>query len=471
MSPAFRAFVSHALARLSRIVGRVLTVSLLAHIHFVVFTPVAIFLRVVRRDPVSSRPDKRRTSYWQPIPQLAGLELHRRQFSMERAGVTRRGLVGSLWLMIMFSCTLVVANTIVGSYLRSSGPPAPIPPPDLPALAASSSWFPQYAAEFKSSVFQGFEPFVAWRRHDFAGTYITIKDGLRQTYKPAELSHRRGIKVGVFGGSTTWGVGSRNEHTWPSELARVAEEAGIVLDVTNYGESGYAEWQEVILLTQVLTGAKLSYQRPDLVIFYDGFNEVWTQLEAEEPIDRPTHFNDDGIDHILRTHNEIVPVLRANSAFHILKERLVGAPSDEAFGGELPKDKPIDFARPAAHQYNAASEAASRLCASYAIPIVHFWQPSSLTRTPLDPGEQRFVEGDFQNFVKQVFRETRLLLRPETIDISNVLDQVQGPLFIDQAHVNETGNRVIATAIFAKIRPALTELAARADISATAGAR
>ena len=50
----------------------------------------------------------------------------------------------------------------------------------------------------------------------------------------------------------------------------MSEEHGEPLDVRNYAESGWVNWQGIAYLTQRLADG----ERPDTVIFYSGVNET-----------------------------------------------------------------------------------------------------------------------------------------------------------------------------------------------------
>ena len=65
--------------------------------------------------------------------------------------------------------------------------------------------------------------------------------------------------VFLFGGSAAWGHGARDEGTIASWLAKVAEDHGEPLDVRNYAESGWVNWQGISCLTQRLAEG----ERPD----------------------------------------------------------------------------------------------------------------------------------------------------------------------------------------------------------------
>ena len=74
----------------------------------------------------------------------------------------------------------------------------------------------------------------------------------------------------MFGGSTMWGVGARDEGTIPSLLARDLTDRGINGRVKNFGEIGYVSSQQVIALMRELENGV----RPEIVIFYDGINDT-----------------------------------------------------------------------------------------------------------------------------------------------------------------------------------------------------
>ena len=72
----------------------------------------------------------------------------------------------------------------------------------------------------------------------------------------------------MFGGSTMWGAGARDDYTIPSFLSKMLTQAfpGRIR-VVNYGRSGFVSTQERILLFQALQHGC----RPQIAIFYPGF--------------------------------------------------------------------------------------------------------------------------------------------------------------------------------------------------------
>ncbi len=75
---------------------------------------------------------------------------------------------------------------------------------------------------------------------DWRSRYVNVVDGHRVTYEVDEPDQT----VWLFGGSTAYGLGQRDEHTIASNLVRQAEADGHRIEVVNFGVSGYVNVQE-----------------------------------------------------------------------------------------------------------------------------------------------------------------------------------------------------------------------------------
>lgn len=124
---------------------------------------------------------------------------------------------------------------------------------------------------------------------DWESRHTNIVDGARRTARPDCDCPR--VTVWLVGGSEVFGLGQRDGHTIASELAREGARRGLALDVHNLGVPGWTLWDEYRMLQQRLGEG----QRPDLVVFVDGFNDMaysMIQTVTRGPSwDRPV-FND-----------------------------------------------------------------------------------------------------------------------------------------------------------------------------------
>ncbi len=121
-----------------------------------------------------------------------------------------------------------------------------------------------------------YEPFVVWRSNPIINCdSITInEDGFRST--PEASSDPDAFSVLMLGGSAMWGVGVSDSCTIAAYFQRyLSELITRPVKVLNLAQSGHSSTQEVIELMLQLRNGSI----PDLVIFYDGFNDVWGAYE------------------------------------------------------------------------------------------------------------------------------------------------------------------------------------------------
>ena len=125
-----------------------------------------------------------------------------------------------------------------------------------------------------------YQPWSQYGPRVFSGKYLNVAlepNGLavrRTINSPATGKDQKIVKIYAFGGSTTFGSGVPDAHTWPSYLSQILndrarnENLDIRVEVTNYGRVGFYPTQELHLLLDILrTG-----QRPELIIFLEGVN-------------------------------------------------------------------------------------------------------------------------------------------------------------------------------------------------------
>ena len=114
-----------------------------------------------------------------------------------------------------------------------------------------------------------FAPYYCWRTKSLSGEFINISsEGIRKTVKNSAKGAK---KVFLFGGSTAWGIGAPDDSTIPSIMNK---RLGKDYNIINFGESGYVSTQELNYLLERLTNNDI----PDLVVFYDGINDIYAGI-------------------------------------------------------------------------------------------------------------------------------------------------------------------------------------------------
>jgi lysophospholipase L1-like esterase len=319
-------------------------------------------------------------------------------------------------------------------------------------------------------------PLRGWTFPDYSGRMVHLKNGVRRSYEPSAGAGTDPIDVFFFGGSTMFGAYQRDEHTIPSQFARLAEANGRAVRVVNYGAIGYGIWQELQLLEELLTRGDV----PDLVIFYDGANEQFIQARVG-PIATPTHLHANivqlgnlGAGERRSLLGDVYDWWADRSAAHRLFDQVKSLVTNE-------KDKPavnplqlalwapdqsaargVERGRDAVAIYQQALELVQHLAATYGFRAEFFWQPLLYTK-PVVEGEQDAltVFGATPEAWYAETAEARRHLKPPVIDLSDVLDDVDEPLFVDFDHTNERGAALITSAIYKDTSSTLNELSTR----------
>lgn len=330
---------------------------------------------------------------------------------------------------------------------------------------SDASWVDDYYREFEESNVTRWTPYVYWRRQPYQGRYINVDaNGLRRTWTCGQDGERTapGPNIFLFGGSTLWGVGARDDYTIASLLSEKLAEAGIECRVTNFGESGYVSSQEIIALIQELRKGNV----PDLVIFYDGVNDTYSAYQQQVAGLPQNEFNR------IREFNLSQPreywSLRRLCLFRsvdslavtrlargILRRAGAGDPASEAAAHWGAAENEIAGKEPLLAEvlavYRANVQFVKALGESYGFQSLFYWQPTIFDKKHLTVFEehQRQSVEPLEPFYQEV---SRLLRRAELQkaydgafhDVSGIFAEVREPLFIDWCHISEWGNGRIA---------------------------
>lgn len=313
------------------------------------------------------------------------------------------------------------------------------------AALADDEWFTDEDA-YNTAQGWALDPAAAWRPInpyrllDFRSKYLNVVDGERRSWSPPPCTCRR-ITVWMYGGSTTYGLNQRDEHTIASELARVGFRHGFSLEVHNRGANGHLHWMEAERFAWDLT----FQDPPDLVLFYDGVNEIWeaSALSEERSGDDRAMIDPTTRDLWRRAGGTGEPeVSRPPGA------RLERHPPVEMEIGEL-----VDTIL---RRYERARTLSRTTARAHGVPVRYLWQPSRFSR-PLVPDEPHYGT-DEENRGRLIHDLLRDRLPNDVIDVADALRSTQRPLFTDDVHHNEYASRLIAAAIFSAIRPDLDRI-------------
>jgi hypothetical protein len=346
--------------------------------------------------------------------------------------------------------------------------------PERAALAdayGGAVWSAEYFDEFRREVRVDWRPYVGWWQRPLRGAYVTLDErGLRPT--PGEHSAGADVmRIVCFGGSTMMGMGARDEHTIPAELARGLAERGRYVAVTNYGQLGHNNTQEVITLQQLLK----SGERIDVALFYDGINEM---ASAEQTGRADRLFNEArrraefNLLHPER-RRELIAAALISAAPRTLRRlrHLTGL----SLRGPLPEpeadlshvDIP-ELARNVLAAYAANLRLLRVLAREYRFHPLFFWQPVITTKQFKTSDERRWVNDYtsdptrrlllYDAIVNERRGHAELCGAADAIDLSGLFDDWEDPVYIDLYHLSEAGNRAVAEAMLPFVVAALERL-------------
>jgi lysophospholipase L1-like esterase len=499
-SPALSQRIEHVMARFGHWVGSVIGFVLLTIVNLFVFTPIAFFMWLFRHDTLAPGVRRDAPSFWHAH---TGRAFPKRQFTDERAlwapvGATRaprRPILRVATVVGVVSLILVAdlgAGWVYDEVSNETHGTAAVAddtfdPPNEPALR-DSPWAAEVLAE-QEELPGKVDPFLGYRMGSKASTYTNVVDGVRTSYQSKAPGQK--ISVWFFGASALFGSGQRDDHTIPSEFARLAEADGLPVEVRNYGRPAVSMWQELELFQQLVS----SGQRPDLVVFYDGFNDLAWQMNIElstEPTniyavrDTTTNVGAGGVDSATRittptstdggtTLDDVVDAYWDQSASHHVYDALhdLIAGDDEKqkvqFAKGVEQKDPAttpstehDAAQNAISIQSRAATLAAAVAESVGAQASFFWQPTVFTKRLL-PDEERYLSLDTYEPARwdPAVKEARSLLKSTPfVDVGDALDLATSPVFWDFVHTNEEGARLSAVALYSNLH---AQLEARAE--------
>jgi lysophospholipase L1-like esterase len=308
---------------------------------------------------------------------------------------------------------------------------------------ASIDWAEQHIRELDQAQMTpartDFKSFIGWRRKPFNGETINIGGpyAQRRTVNTATSDAR---KAYFFGGSTMWGTGANDEGTIPSQFAALTG-----MNTDNFGEAGYTAHHSLMLLIQLLQDG----HRPDLVVFYDGVNEVAIKCVTELTPD--SHMLEARIDSLLKEQatspasfaHYLAPVWYVAGRVKSVLTRNSGVARAEGFNCHVSPEKASRIADNVLQDWQMAK----RIVESYGIKFVGILQPAIyFSRTRRDHLADVFPLMQTQFLSVYPLIKQRIAEAGNFHDLTSVLD-FDEYFYIDFCHLSPNGNRRVAARI------------------------
>ena len=309
-------------------------------------------------------------------------------------------------------------------------------------------WHDQFGEEYETvQTSLEYSAYDLWQRNPFDGETINIReDGTRVTANTA-CDEADAYRIYMYGGSTLWGLGVADWMTIPSYLQDEINAAALdrPVCIVNQADLAMVNTQEMIRLIKQLQRGDV----PDLVIFYDGVNDVIAANQQNEPGLHRTYSNFNAVFATGVSH-PLVTLIRNSYTVRFIRALGGSAENDDEVATTTDE---VPLSQQVVDLYLENLRIINALGAEYGFEVIFFWQPVMIVGDkPLTEQEETMAEAPPDELV-QLFQETYAIVEETAPDIDNlyaitrVFDGVEDMLFIDYNHVSYVGNERIAQAM------------------------
>lgn len=303
-------------------------------------------------------------------------------------------------------------------------------------------WAQEHFADYAALDRSKYHSFYGWRMQEFRSETINIdSNGIRNTLVNSDDS--ADASIAFFGGSTIWGLGANDATTIPSYFA--SQNPGI--QVTNLGVPAFNAQQSLnLLIEQYVSGA-----RPDIVVFYDGVNDIWGKYRSE--LGFFSHVREVEIRTQLekKTNNPFLQIFTPSIELaERIKRKLLGRKEsrpNKAYDCESDPQKAEQVARALLLGWTVAKN----LVESHGGQFIAVLQPQVFESGASDSISQ--IKPGLAEQYAAVYPIIPLLLATEFqslqenfLDLRRSLDEIPN-VYIDWCHLSPNGNEIIARMI------------------------
>ncbi len=336
-----------------------------------------------------------------------------------------------------------------------------------------TSWGKEYWDEVHRSRTYEYFPFIEWRSKEFHGKYVNISaDGIRKTWNP-EFGNEKYKRVYVFGGSTAWGYGSRDDFTIPSLLSKRLNENKNEYLLVNYGETAYTLMQEIVYLTLQLKNG----ERPDYVIFYDGINQVApayrtgsagsiNNLPEMKAIFEKSRYNRkkyagnagliwEGLTGAIRDNSMIYQAFSQGLTHEVRNKEINRRKTSpvKIFAAASYSDDELNvLSEEIVSDYIRSVNHIKSLSKIYGFKYILLWQPVLFSKAFISPEEQTYRKAWENRQRRKLFEKTYKIMETKKIvhlyNLSTVFNGIKSTMFIDFMHITEQGNEIVVDKIY-----------------------
>ena len=322
-------------------------------------------------------------------------------------------------------------------------------------------WSDQYWREF-DSIERSYQPHTIWRRSEFSGRYINVNEnGLRATPQSDCTSAEK--TVFMFGGSAMWGEGAPDTETVPSYLLQeIKRKFGGNICIINFAESAWTSTQSLIALIAEIQKEHV----PDLVIFYDGVNDINAVFTSGKQF---THANlSEFTTRFERSEPFHARLVRNSQVIQLLYKYVVRQRLDSGQPALFFDKDAITLNEYITKTYIQNYQIVGALAEQYGFDYAFFWQPvigygekvlSPEESTMLQDANAIRIKLDEEAYSRMQFIHSMYdsiapsLERLEhAYNLSHLFDDKMQSTYIDFVHVTPEANQMVAAEMFDRLQ-------------------
>ncbi|GAA0729686.1 hypothetical protein GCM10009430_40070 [Aquimarina litoralis] len=305
------------------------------------------------------------------------------------------------------------------------------------------------------------DAYTGYRLKEMKAKHHSINNkGIRSTLNLNLKDSTSAIKIFCFGGSTMFGGGARDHYSIPSELSKLIYKSypELNIEITNFGCHGYTRAMENVQFLKEIAKNNI----PDIVIFYDGVNEIISAHQNNEAglptnaFNRKKEFNL-GYDY----KNRIRLFLKSSNVFRLTKTLRAKLSTGKFYPKLDPRSD--ELAKDVASSYTSYVKISKALDSSYDFITFNFLQPVIYSKSQLTEAEKILAKQ--QDYYENLYdlsydfiRKDSLMSKDSTfVDISNTFDNESNTIYVDFCHTGEYGNYVVAQKMMKYLKPVLNK--------------
>lgn len=317
-------------------------------------------------------------------------------------------------------------------------------PPPYQGAPYDVEWLVNEGKSVKSRA----SPDFGWLPEDHSGVYINIWNHERRTFPRVESPSRR---AWIFGGSTVIGAQVPDALTIPSFLQRGLPDT----EVHNLGATTVSAKHQLYKLENMTAAAA-----GDIVVFYDGANDVIQSLYYQNPLGTMIDENHKAIES-LSAHEKAIWYLYHNLKDYSAFARRFLNPVKPVYYQVSITDSMLEQLE---EHYLSILKRADAFARARSMTFFHFLQPTLYTVSRHTEYETALAANGWlypQN-LREVYAAGYPALRRasqranalgiNSADLSSALDGRQREVFLDYCHITEHGNELVANAMLAQIK-------------------